>query len=314
MKTFLLSCFFLTFCGMPLAFAQAFNVVAIEVPVDTGVSSAVFYRGHIYGMLEDGRLFKADTSTRIIEEIRAPPKLISLFTREDSLFAWGDWNSLYYFNGQRFVWLRKGREWDKLLEDARYTVYASCSGEWGGSVYFADKRTGTVHAASATCPQAVFTTDSGYLVLATLSHMMGSFEVILIANPRALKPYSSPPKRENRVAYVGENETHSRQGITRIAQFQGVVLIGAWLSGGKLTYIVDQQNGVFLCRLQDGQFTRLQQLLDDGLHYPRGFQYFTNDTFFGFARNTASGTAIIASERSLWLYNFVPRRETTVTP
>lgn len=60
-----------------------------------------------------------------------------------------------------------------FFEDENYLVRKSCSGEWGGTIWFKNKVTGIEYSCEATCPVAVNKVNGKYIVTTTLAHMIG---------------------------------------------------------------------------------------------------------------------------------------------
>ncbi|GAB3574359.1 hypothetical protein GCM10027345_08150 [Hymenobacter daeguensis] len=56
----------------------------------------------------------------------------------------------------------------KLFEDERFVCTTDCQGEFGGHVYFFDKRTGRTHYTTATCATAIWKQNGKYHLLASL--------------------------------------------------------------------------------------------------------------------------------------------------
>ena len=57
-----------------------------------------------------------------------------------------------------------------LLEDRLYVVTSTCSGEFGGSVHFTNKKTGISRSAAACCVRSVNKLKGKYYVSNSLSH------------------------------------------------------------------------------------------------------------------------------------------------
>src|ERR1700722_17794087 len=58
-----------------------------------------------------------------------------------------------------------------FFEDENYLVTKTCSGEWGGTIWFKNKKTGITYACSATCPVAVNKINGKYFITNTLAHL-----------------------------------------------------------------------------------------------------------------------------------------------
>ncbi|UZR96093.1 hypothetical protein [Chondrinema litorale] len=69
-----------------------------------------------------------------------------------------------------------------LYDDEDYLIYSDCYGEWGGTIYFYNRKTKNIHFTKATCAYTVLKDKTGYKVLSSLSHA----DLILIPDPTKL--------------------------------------------------------------------------------------------------------------------------------
>ena len=74
----------------------------------------------------------------------------------------------------------------KYFEDADFLVFGDCHGEWGGTVYFLDKKSDKVYFTESTCTNTVYSKNGEYYVFAHLGHGFGSAELKVISDPRKL--------------------------------------------------------------------------------------------------------------------------------
>jgi hypothetical protein len=72
-------------------------------------------------------------------------------------------------------------------EDDDFEVYSSCQGEWGGLLYFVDKKNeNKIYYVECTCLKMIDYKDNAYLITETLAHMSGSSVVTKLKDPRTL--------------------------------------------------------------------------------------------------------------------------------
>lgn len=88
----------------------------------------------------------------------------------------------------------------KLFEDERFVCTTDCQGEFGGHVYFFDKRTGQTHYTTATCASTVWKEHGKYHLLASL---MGNAKSGTILSPEKLPLISQKPNPAQSWEYVG---------------------------------------------------------------------------------------------------------------
>ena len=73
-----------------------------------------------------------------------------------------------------------------IFEDDQFIVRSCSKGEFGGAVFFKDKKTGKTYSCEATSIKAVHKIDDVYVVSSSLIHGCGFAKVIQIADPRKL--------------------------------------------------------------------------------------------------------------------------------
>lgn len=66
-----------------------------------------------------------------------------------------------------------------FFQDENYYARRACSGEWGGSIWFKNKRTGIEYSCSATCPVIINKIGEKYIVTNTLAHKTCIFVKII---------------------------------------------------------------------------------------------------------------------------------------
>lgn len=74
-----------------------------------------------------------------------------------------------------------------LLSDSVFLVFGCCFGEFGGTIFFVDKKSGKSYLYPvSSCPETVVNLDNTYFVTTSLEHMGGSTSFIKIQDPRRL--------------------------------------------------------------------------------------------------------------------------------
>jgi len=147
---------------------------------------------------------------------------------------------------------------NKIFEDSTFVVSKTCSGEWGGSIRFKDKKTGIEYSASSTCPVVVNKLNNKYYVTNTLAHLSGFSEIIEIADPKALTifEYHKPRKKrkETIIRYLGDNESKSTKGTRQLVDSIGVLTIATFPFQEQLYHIVTDHKKTYLTKIVSGKF------------------------------------------------------------
>lgn len=149
-----------------------------------------------------------------------------------------------------------------LYEDENYLVRGTCSGEWGGSIRFKNRRTGIEHSASATCPISVNRINDKYYITNSLAHLSGSCEVLEISHPDSMEVFKMPPPRKKKgktiYHYVGDDESKSKKGTRTIIDRQRVLALGSFVLNGSLFHIVTRGNQTFIATIENEDFRKVK--------------------------------------------------------
>lgn len=89
-------------------------------------------------------------------------------------------------NAQKLIWKEP-----YFLNDSIYDIYSCCNGEFGGMLYFKNKKTGRTTATMITCVNEIFRYNNVYYVSKFLAHMGASSSLIVISDPEKLQEVSS---------------------------------------------------------------------------------------------------------------------------
>lgn len=171
--------------------AKDFLVSVKSIKGDTIISSAVYYEGHILCLQEDSKLFVLDTALNFVDSLTAKfSKLkiqflhsyndtILLSTEKDVFyldtnFAFKKYNSHAFKYGLPYY------------NDSTYYVHACSAGEFGGAVFFWNKKTNKTYSYPATAVQQVLKFKDNYIVSSFLDHMSGFSDYLSIKDPTKL--------------------------------------------------------------------------------------------------------------------------------
>lgn len=131
---------------------------------------------HFYSLSSDGKTFK---------EISLPDKMFNgfydIFLRNDSVVAKSQYNgqSEFCFDSNNLKWKEIQQSDDKVYEDANFYVTFLDFGEWGGTIWFRDKKTGIEYETASSRPIINKINNCYYITT--------DYHVREIENPFALK-------------------------------------------------------------------------------------------------------------------------------
>ncbi|MBW4889089.1 hypothetical protein KXQ82_05155 [Mucilaginibacter sp. HMF5004] len=167
-------------------------------------------------------------------------------------------NDYYEFNNNKWIKYNKhfpllGRP--KLFEDDKYICYADCRGEFGGNVYFCNKQTDKTYFTKATCAVTVYKDNGKYKVLSTLGHIVGSANLVEIADPDKLplKQYPLP-------------QVNSTDEVKKVFSYSGVQLFSTFKLKEQQYFITNWQNFTFLATFANNVLTIADPLLDKNVY------------------------------------------------
>lgn len=149
-----------------------------------------------------------------------------------------------------------------FFEDDTYKVTKTCSGEWGGTVRFTDKKTNIEYSCKSTCPVSVIKRDGEYIVTSSLAHLSGSTEIIKISDPKSMDVFQLPPPRKKKgkkvFRYIGDNESKSKKGTETLLDSVGVLTLGSFLFEKELFHVVTDFKRTYIAKIENKRFVMIE--------------------------------------------------------
>ena len=148
---------------------------------------------------------------------------------------------------------------NQLFEDETYIVTATCSGEWGGSIKFLNKKSRVTYAASATCPVSVNKIKTSYYVSSSLRHIGTFSEFIRIDDPEKMEIYRETTESSGG-KLVGSDESHSTKGTVGLmgGQFVFEGLQTSFVYNDNIYYILCDDYETFLGKIENNRIVKLK--------------------------------------------------------
>ncbi len=169
---------------------------------DTIIRSALIYDGYILCLQEDNKLVILDSCFNKVDS------LIDKFSKVEfqSLNTYND--TILLSTNKEILFLDNGFELKKyqnqpfnyglpFYNDSTYYVYACSIGEWGGSVFFLNKKTKKTYSFPATCVQQVLKFKGNYIVSSYLHHLSGFSDYLSINEPKYLYELTDKNKKRH---------------------------------------------------------------------------------------------------------------------
>lgn len=168
--------------------AKDFFVSVKYIKSDTVINSAVYYNEHILYLQDNGKLFVLNNKYNFVDSLTTKFtkfKIQDLCNYNDTILLFIDKDILYIDSG--FVIKKYAVQPFKYqfpyFNDSTYYVYACSAGEWGGAVFFWNKKTNKTYSYPATGVQQVFKLNNEYVVSSFLAHLSGLSDYLFIKDP-----------------------------------------------------------------------------------------------------------------------------------
>jgi hypothetical protein len=179
---------------------KTFTIITKSLKADTVITSAVYFSAHIICLQADHKIFVVDTSLNEDKNLTAKFESVKadfLLPFNDTIFIGTDKGihflekdfSLKLYNLQPFKY---GLPY---YNDDTYYVHACSAGEWGGAVFFWNRKTNKTYSYPATDVQQVFKFDNTYVVSNFLAHMSGISDYLFIKDPTQLYELKSEQQK-----------------------------------------------------------------------------------------------------------------------
>jgi hypothetical protein len=165
------------------------------------ISSAVYYYGHILCLQEDKKLFVLDSVFNFAENLTerfSHLRIQYLFSYNDTILL-STGKELFYLD-REFSLKKYTRQSFKYgipyYNDSIYYVHACSVGEFGGAVFFWNKKTDKMYSYPATAVQQVLKFKGQFIVSSFLAHLDGLSDYLSIKDPTQL--YELQDERQKR--------------------------------------------------------------------------------------------------------------------
>lgn len=154
----------------------------------------------------------------------------------------------------------------KTYEDEQFNVYSTCRGEWGGTIFFQDKKTNELFEGSSTCPIVVNKIGKEYFITNYMGHMIGFASVNKISNPRRLEKSKWDFKRR----FGSENQ----KGVEKVLDTMDFYIPTSFVSKNNLVHIYNDDNGTYIAEIENGKMKPIYTF--DFKFYPQFNQQLEN--------------------------------------
>jgi hypothetical protein len=214
-------------------------------------------------------------------------------------------NSILVWNGDKWKKHRDAfpiKNQPILFEDEKFIVFSDCSGEFGGTVYFFEKSSSKTYFTESTCAVTVTKDTTGYLVLSSLGHGMGSAEIKSIDDPTKLS-IADPDKIRSFKNGMAYGYADKSKAYTIRTEFRGLQLFSSFTHNHKTLYIVNLPEITFLAEIDGTEIKVVHPLFYNDLytHNPVTKTYgkytLINLDFYGIGLEREIGVLVISDHK-----------------
>lgn len=235
------------------------SIDTLNISIDGNLKKVVLFKGNFYGMFETNRKnttkrFKKmvvfNQEGTFLEDVFVPSEIqnmnyYDLKVQNDSLFlkeSYFEKKNLYLDKYVADFKLTKSKDL-KFYEDELYDVYATCNGEWGGTIYFKNKKTKETFEGSSTCPIVINKLANDYYVTNYMGHMVGFASVIKITDPTKLE--KSEFKFNKNVG------SEYKKGIEVLLDTMDFYISSSFVADKQLLHLYTENDGTYIGKLEN---------------------------------------------------------------
>jgi len=165
-----------------------------------------------------------------------------------------------------------------FFEDEKYIVTKECFGEFGGKIFFRNKKTGVVDSCLADCSVVINKINGKYFITNTLGHLDGSTEVLEIKNPDSLKIVTllkpKNGKGKLRRFYPFDFTYEATSGTKTLIDTGRVLTIASFPYKGELYHVITNFHKTFLAKIENRKFVTIDTISNISVwtHNPEEFK------------------------------------------
>jgi hypothetical protein len=229
------------------------KIDTLDIRVNGNLTKAVLFRNNFYCMFETGRkntsqsfikMIVFNQKGKFIEDVFVPEEIqnmpyYDINIENDSLFVKEtQFEKINLVLGEYVADLKLTNTRDfKIFKDDTYNIYATCNGEFGGTIYFQNNKTKKIYEANSTCPTVVNKIDNDYYVTNYMGHMMGFSSVLKISDPTKLQ--------KSKLNLNKRQGSEYNKGVENLIDTMGITISTSFESNNKLYHIYSDKKGTY---------------------------------------------------------------------
>ena len=212
----------------------------------------------------------------------------------------------YYLDeNQKWQLTTKTQAYKPFFEDERFIVRTCCVGEFGGAIFFTDKKTRRVYSCPSTCATIINKINGSYYVTNSLAHMSGSTEILKIVNPTKLYELNADSLKNGcnwYMQFVTLEDDYAEMkkfeiGTQKILDTIGVLTTTSFIFNNQLYHINTDFQKTFISKIQGDSLLLVDSIFNKPLwsYEPESKKYGTMD-LYSFNNREISGFFTISKD------------------
>lgn len=216
---------------------------------------------------------------------------------------------IYYFTSKTLKWnlisekqiLAKNYSSGDLdipfYEDGKYKVRAVSAGEFGGAVYFLNKKTHKTFSCPSMSTKNVFKMENCYYILSSLPHMTGSTQLLKIADPEKMYKIKTKNQLENPSWYYNEKTEKyiggCFDGVETIIDTFSILTTASFVKDNTIYCIYSDGKKTFLGFVRNDKIYKIKKIIDNVTYYGKIRNIKSNKNIFPTRSREISGFYVI---------------------
>jgi hypothetical protein len=239
----------------------------LDISINGNLRKVALYKDNFYCMFETNRentsqsfkkMIVVNKKGDFIEDVFIPTGIqdmnyYDIEIENDSLFIKrAQFNEETYLLGKYVANFEKTRKRNfKLFEDNAYNIYSTCNGEWGGTIFFQDKKTQQVFEVASTCPIVVNKIENEYFITNYLGHLIGFASIIKISDPNKLQ--------NSKLNFDKEEGSKHIKGSEILLDTTDIYIPTSFVYNRQLFSIYSDKEGTYIGQIENGEIITKHQ-------------------------------------------------------
>lgn len=311
--------------------SKEFMINLYSFNLDTNIETTIFYQNNYYCLTDDYQFICISNKFEIHNKLtnlvnQSGLEFESAYLLKDTLIAevYSEENTTkkYYLDSQ-FIWKPLINEplGEPLYEDSEFIVNTCCFGEFGGAVFFKDKKSTQVYSCPATCVTSVNKIGDIYFITNSLAHMSGFTQILKINAPTELYELTNDSLKNDcnwyinfvtyENGYAGMNKFEL--GTQKILDTIGVLTAASFIHKDQLFTINVDFEKTFISKIEGDSLVFIDNIfnkpLRNNIHNSLTLNNQTLYSFYDVEKEVETSGFLTIKNDTISIINFINKNE-----